>query len=213
VHTPLSINCAALDSHERWRIPGGEAAVSAEIEAKLIERAGGDFRIDDRFHVEEHAVEVELPLIQIAWPDAALLPIEVPTIDRAVEIGRSTARQLLETKRTAVFLASSDLTHYGANYGFAPGGLGTAGLEWARTNDRRLLDLVAAFEVDQIVPEVKGRMNACGGGAIAAMLAACREYGASSGRVLRHTNSYETLARVAPQSPNNAVGYASVVVG
>jgi AmmeMemoRadiSam system protein B len=57
-------------------------------------------------------------------------------------------------------------------------------------------------------------MNACGGGAIAAMLAACREHGAKSGDVLRHANSYETLAGVAPQyGPENAVGYASVVIG
>ena len=55
--------------------------------------------------------------------------------------------------------------------------------------------------------------NACGAGAIAAMLAACRDLGATSATVLRHANSYETLAGVAPQQPADAVGYASVVVG
>jgi hypothetical protein len=37
--------------------------------------------------------------------------------------------------------------------------------------------------------------------------------GATSGVVLRHTNSYETLARVAPQTPESAVGYAAVAIG
>ena len=46
------------------------------------------------------------------------------------------------------------------------------------------------------------------------MMAACHEYnGATAAAVITHANSYETLASVAPQSPNNAVGYAAVVVG
>jgi hypothetical protein len=45
------------------------------------------------------------------------------------------------------------------------------------------------------------------------MLAACLESGASSARLLRHANSFETLAAVAPQPPIDAVGYAAVVVG
>jgi AmmeMemoRadiSam system protein B len=60
---------------------------------------------------------------------------------------------------------------------------------------------------------VREHANACGGGAIAAMMSACRELGATGATVLRHANSYETLAAVAPQSPDNAVGYAAVVVG
>jgi len=72
---------------------------------------------------------------------------------------------------------------------------------------------VQKYELDAIVPEVATRHNACGGGAIAAMLAACREYGASRGVILSHANSFETLRNVAPQRPDNAVGYASVVVG
>jgi len=43
------------------------------------------------------------------------------------------------------------------------------------------------------------------------MLAACREAGATGGDVLRHTNSYETLADVAPQDGEKRhVGYAAV---
>ena len=75
------------------------------------------------------------------------------------------------------------------------------------------LDLVSALAVDRIVPEVKSRTNACGGGAIAAMLSAVRELGATRAEVLRHANSFETLAGVAPQRPVDAVGYAAVVVG
>jgi AmmeMemoRadiSam system protein B len=181
------------------------------------------FGVDARFHEREHAVEVELPLIQRAWPDALLMPIEVPMVDEAPQIGQRVARVVQAMGVDAVYLASSDLTHYGPDFEFAPGGVGEAGLAWARDNDRRLLDLVAAMRVEAVVPEVRQRLNACGGGAIAAMLAACREYGAAGGAgrtgragvtVLRHETSDDVMQRIAPADrSDNAVGYAAVVVG
>lgn len=212
VHTPLPMEKAALDSHQRWSVPGGDSAVAGELEAKLAELSQW-FGIDDRFHAREHAVEVELPLIQLAWPRATILPIEVPPVEGAAQIGKQTAQQVAAANLRAVYLASSDLTHYGSNYGFTPAGVGEAALEWANENDRRLLRLVTNMAVEQVVPEVKARFNACGAGAIAAMMAACREAGATAGKLLCHANSFQTLARVAPQPPNNAVGYAAVIVG
>ena len=213
IHTRAPIDVAALDSHSRWDVPGGTSQVPEELERRLIESSAGLFRVDERFHTREHAVEVEVPLIQVAWPDAKVLPIEVPVVDFAAQIGIATARQLANAGLSAVFLASSDLTHYGPAYRFTPGGVGPAGLEWAKNNDQRLLQEVTNLAVDRIVPEVRSRLNACGAGAIAAMLAACREQGASVGRVLRHANSSETVPDVTRRDPANAVGYASVVIG
>ena len=213
VHTPLPIDVAALASHERWREPAGDSQVAQDVSRRLSELPSGMFAVDDRFHESEHAVEVELPLIQLAWPDARVLPIEVPVIDDADEVGRRVAKELEAAGSSAVFLASSDLTHYGPAYRFAPAGVGTSGLAWAKGNDRRLLELVTDMRVERIVPDVRAHSNACGGGAIAAMLAACRERGAKRGQVLRHASSFETLADVAPQRPDNAVGYAGVVIG
>jgi MEMO1 family protein len=80
-------------------------------------------------------------------------------------------------------------------------------------NDRRMLDVICGLSPERVVPEATQNLNACGAGAIAAMLAACQAGGANRAYVLKHTNSFETLAPVAPQSPNNAVGYAAVMVG
>jgi AmmeMemoRadiSam system protein B len=211
VHTPIDTRVAALESHENWAVPGDMCRAGRDL-AESLERSSGLFATDDRLHVHEHAVEVELPLIRAVWPDALVLPVEVPVLDSAAEIGRQTARMLLDKGRRPVFLASSDLTHYGPSYRFAPAGIGIGALNWAKENDRRLLRRIEDFEIDQIVPEVRQHLNACGAGAIAAMLAACKEAGAGTARVLRHANSYETLAQVAPQRPVDAVGYAAVVV-
>jgi len=212
VHTPLPLERAVLDSFAAWQLPGDAAHVARELRGR-IRQASELFGTDDRFHTREHAVEVELPLVREALPQVAVLPVEVPLVEEALEIGRQTAREVIDANLRAVFLASSDLTHYGPAYQFAPAGVGLHGLDWAAGNDRRLLDLVERFDVERVVDEVGEHLSACGGGAIAAMMAACREFGANEARVLRHASSYQTLAEVAPQPPDNAVGYAAVVVG
>jgi AmmeMemoRadiSam system protein B len=112
-----------------------------------------------------------------------------------------------------VYLASSDLTHYGPDYGLAPAGVGVAALDWANENDSRLMDVVTLLSPEAVVPHVREFFNACGGGAIAAMMAACRETGASRVNVLRMANSYEILRPYGYNRPDNAVGYSSVVIG
>ena len=211
VHTPIELPVAALDSHARWAVPGAQSAVAQELGSRLAE-SSELYAVDDRLHAREHAVEVELPLIQAAWPDASVLPVEVPLTEDAPEIGRRAAEQVRVSGASAVFLASSDLTHYGPSYRFTPAGVGVAGLNWAKENDRRLLGMIERFEIEQIVPEVRSHYNACGAGAIAAMMAACKVAGAGLAKVLRHASSFETLAKVAPQPPVDAVGYAAVVV-
>lgn len=212
VHTPLPLQGAALDTHSAWGVPTGSSLVKEELNAKLLEWPQ-HFRSDPRFHEHEHAVEVELPLIQDAFPGVSILPVEVAPDDSASAIGRETAQAMQKLNLKPIFLASSDLTHYGPDYGFTPAGVGPAALDWAMDNDCRLLDLTLHLSDEQIVPEVRGRFNACGAGAIAAMLAAAKEFGASQAQLISHANSFQTLRNVAPQPPTNAVGYASLVVG
>ncbi|MGA2233441.1 MAG: AmmeMemoRadiSam system protein B [Tepidisphaeraceae bacterium] len=211
VHTPLPLSVAAFDTHDAWQEPGAMSAVSSELRGRLASDARW-FCVDDRFHQREHAVEVLLPMIQAAWPNAQVLPVEVPAIDNAMEIGRATAKAAVAAGLNPVYLASSDLTHYGPNYRFAPAGIGPVGLAWAKENDRRLLAAVMAMLPERIMPEVRARQNACGPGAIAAMMAACMEHGAKLATVISHANSFETGAAVGRQTPDNAVGYAAVVI-
>ena len=212
VHTPIATSSAALDSHGRWALPGSDATLAADLQPRLQQR-GNLFLVDPRFHAQEHAIEVNVPLIQQAWPNTPILPIEVPMLEVASLIGRKTAQTISEAGLRAVYLASTDLTHYGPNYRFAPAGVGESAMQWTKDNDRRLLTLINELADERIVPEVRSHGNACGAGAIAAVLAACKSAGATTARLLWHTTSYETLAKVVPQPPTNAVGYAAVVIG
>ena len=66
IHTPLPAVGAVLSTHDAWHEPAADSPVATEAKAKLLEagRSDGSFAVDDRFHRREHAVEVELPLIQ-----------------------------------------------------------------------------------------------------------------------------------------------------
>ena len=55
----------------------GDVQIATDVRAMLLCN-NGRFVADNRFHDHEHAVEVELPLVQMAWPNAAVLPVEIP---------------------------------------------------------------------------------------------------------------------------------------
>ena len=152
IHTAIPVELGVLDPHARWGMPGGEAEIEKELAAELA-ADGGRFAVDERFHRREHAVEVELPLICGAWKGAKILPIEMPPNESAVELGETVAKCVAAAGLSAVYLASSDLTHYGPDYGYTPAGIGEAGLEWAKENDRRLLDVINGMRAGDVVIE------------------------------------------------------------
>jgi AmmeMemoRadiSam system protein B len=211
VHRPMR-SAAAVYDRGAWETPLGEALIDEPLAAAVV-RSGPLVAANPRAHDEEHSIEVEVPFIQHLAPSARLLPIMVSPSSAAAEVGQVVARAAAELGRRVAFLGSTDLTHYGPRYRFAPQGLGPDGIRWAKeVNDRRMLDLVTGLAAGQIVHEAAEHHNACGPGAIAATIAAAQAAGATTGRVLNHTNSNEVLCSRYGQM-EDAVGYAGVVFG
>ncbi len=193
-----------------WRTPLGEVEVDQELAAKLL-AACDLLRANPQAHQNEHSIEVQVPLIQYLCPDARVVPISVPPADMAVEIGAAIGRVLAEAGEGVFVVGSTDLTHHAGHFP-APGGHGAKGVEWTVKNDRRFLDLVEQLAAEQIIPEAAAHANACGAGAVAATIAACREMGATRGVCLEYTNSYEVMHAIYPSDPDDTtVGYASVI--
>lgn len=198
----------ALFANGRWETPLGAIDIDERLADRVLSHTNAI--VDDPYaHEPEHSIEVEVPFVQRMWPGAKLLPIMVPPSDRAAEIGDAVGRTLAAYDYDAVVLASSDLTHYGERYRFTPEGGDERGLDWAKTvNDRRVIDLMLAMDAKRIVPETNTRRNACGGGAIAATIAACAAVGADRAVLLDHATSRETMGVM---QERNAVGYAGIV--
>ena len=208
-HRPASA-MAALFSRGAWETPLGSMEIDEDL-ASAILGASDEVEDDPDAHRLEHSIEVQLPILRYLAPEIRILPILVPHVAPAPVVGRVVAEQAAMIGRRVVLVGSTDLTHYGPRYGFLPKGSGPQGLSWAKdVNDRRILDLICRMDADQVGPEARQHQNACGSGAVAATIAACRRTGAVRGLVLRHTTSAEVLGgRFGPMS--DAVGYAGVV--
>jgi AmmeMemoRadiSam system protein B len=192
-----------------WQTPVGDLEVDEEL-AKAILASSASLRGNPGAHQREHSLEVQLPLIKVLCPQARIVPIAVPPTTLALDVGRAVGRVLVG--RPDVFVVgSTDLTHHGGHFP-APGGHGPKGAAWTAANDRRMIDLMDAVAEDRVITEAETRSNACGAGAIAATIAACRKMGATRGLCLAYTNSYEIVHAASPSDPDDTtVGYASVV--
>ncbi len=212
VHWPMRSD-AAVFGRGAWASPLGTIG----IDERLAERVLGIcplVRDEPYAHEREHSIEVQVPFVQHFFPQARLLPIMVLPGPHAHEIGRAVARAAKDSDTDAVFLGSTDLTHYGPGYGMLSHGIGLPGLRWAKEyNDQRMIDLIVAMKEEAVVAEARAHQNACGAGAVAAAIAACRECGATTARVLEHTTSAEVLGELRMGSPVDAVGYAAIVFG
>jgi len=210
-HTGSSTGGEVYDSGV-WRTPLGDASIDEPLARKLI-ASHESIRANPQAHTYEHSVEVQVPILQAIRQDIKIVPITVAPKDAAPEIGKAIGEVLRQDDRNIRVVGSTDLTHHGGHFG-SPGGEGLVGVEWSADNDRRIIDLITKMADDRIIPEVVARQNACGAGAIAATIAACREMGATRGYCLQYTNSYEVMRSMYGESRDyTTVGYAAVVFG
>ncbi len=202
---------AAMYDRGAWETPLGEIAVDESL-ADLIAEGEGRIVRDRKAHDAEHSLEVQVPFIQRLFPNAKILPIMVPPSEMSAGIGGAIGRKIASASVRVVIVGTSDLTHYGPSYGMTSQGTGQKGLDWAKNvNDRSMIDRILAMDAEGIVPEAAQNRNACGGGAIAATIAACQALGARQALLLEHRTSQETLKEMLPEPVADAVGYAGIV--
>ncbi len=202
---------AALFGNGRWETPLGPVKVDERLAERILGHT--NLIVDDPYaHEDEHSIEVQMPFVRHLFPEAKTIPIMVPPVETAHEVGEAVARTLTAYKYDAVIVGTTDLTHYGPRYGFVPQGVGPQGNAWAKTeNDRRFIELVCSMKTKELVSEAADRKNACSSGAAAATLAAVTALGATRGVLLEQTTSSEVLADHFPGEQEDSVGYAAIV--
>jgi len=107
---------------------------------------------------------------------------------------------------TIKVIGSTDMTHYGSNYGFSPAGTGKIAHDWVRnTNDSRAVKAMVAMDADAILHQGLTNHNLCCPGAAAAAAATAIAMGACRGIELDYATSYE-------KSPGDSfVGYSGIL--
>ena len=185
--------------------PLGEIETDSDMAAYLAQGVDVEKKTPDRFP-DENTLELQYPFIRYFFPKAKLLACCVPPSALADTIGRTIVQAARQMDLSIRVIGSTDMTHYGPNFGFMPAGTGEKAVQWVRDeNDRKGVDALLRMDVDQILSQGLGRQSMCCSGAAAAAAAACRAGGASSGQLAAYATSYEK------SKGSSFVGYSGVL--
>ena len=188
-----------------WETPFGEIPVEETLAAELSQKFSFTLETPQRF-TQDNTVELQLPFIKYFFKDAKIVAMGVPPHKNSLEIGRAVVEISKRLGLRVKVIGSTDLTHYGTNYGFVSKGTGKQAVDWVRNeNDRRVIDAMLALAPENVIAEARSSQNACCAGAAATAIEAAKYLGAERADELAYATSYD-------KSPGDSfVGYAGIV--
>lgn len=192
-------------SEGAWETPFGSIPVHTAMAEALI--AKFPFRIETPNNfTKDNTIELQLPFIKYFFPDARVMTVGLPPVESSLELARTTVDIAAELGLKIKVIGSTDLTHYGYNYGFMPKGSGPSALKWVRDeNDRRVIDAMLAMDPADVISEAQAHHNACCAGAAAGAMAAAKTLGATRAETVAYASSHD-------KSPGDSfVGYVGIV--
>jgi AmmeMemoRadiSam system protein B len=189
----------------QWATPIGNLEIDSELAQELTAEFTFTVETSTRYD-PDNTIELQLPFIKYFFPSTKILPIGAPPKSTSLAIARRAVQISKKKGRKTIVLGSTDLTHYGYNYGYTPKGVGMEAVEWVKNdNDKRIVDLMLKMDAEGIIHESLKNQNACCSGAAGAAIAATKELGAERAEKIVYSTSYD----VRPDS--SFVGYVGVV--
>jgi AmmeMemoRadiSam system protein B len=185
--------------------PFGNMIINTELRNVLYKKLGGE---EDRYR--DNTVEVLLPMVRFFFPKASLLWLRLPAEIASFAAGKTIATTAADLGCTLAVLGSTDLTHYGPNYGFTPKGIGPKALQWVQeTNDRLFIEAVESGDPALALERAETDSSSCSVGAVLGAMGNAAE----NNCVPAHLLEYSTSAAVSGETPDSFVGYAAFTWG
>lgn len=177
---------SVLDA-EGFRTPLGVVGIDGDVVEGLLDSGLG---YEPRAHSSEHSTEVQVPFVQVRWPDAELVVIiqgEV-SAEHSRELA-GTLNDLFDDGARTLMVASSDMSHYHPE-------------DQARKLDGQVTEAFLSADPSRLVSVLRGgRGEACGAGPILTLLSWAGRRG------------YARTRRIAYDTSATASGDSSAVVG
>jgi AmmeMemoRadiSam system protein B len=130
----------------------------------------------------------------------------VPPAESSLAIGQAVVKIAKQLNLNIKVIGSTDLTHYGPNYGFVSQGPGHAAVDWVRRqNDRRIIDLMLGMDAGKVITEALASQNACCAGAAATAIETAKHLGADRAESIAYATSYDK------NPADSFVGYVGIV--
>jgi hypothetical protein len=201
-HTSGSFRKISLYPGDGFGTPLGVAMIDREVVEALM-AASPDCVPDRSLHQQEHSIEVQLPFIQVLFPDARIVPLVVgaPDLGLCRRFGEALAGVL--KGRRALVVASADLSHYPAAE--AAEEVDRKTLAAMEKMDPALLQRVTQTQMRRNIPNL--HTCACGEAAVLAAMCTAKAMGATGGKVIRYAHSGD----VPVGERDRVVGYGAVV--
>lgn len=183
---------AALPSSDWYRTPLGYVPIEGSLRTRLCTELPDRFVEDDLVHLEEHAVETQLPFLQFMLDSLTIVPILVGRCDEdAVNEMKGTLRaSLADFARPQLLVLGTNLTSYQSR-------------DEARREGTRLLDLISSGKWREVLsPRTAFTIGHAARAAVALFLATLGD-GAGCATLARANSSRST------GDPSTTVEYAS----
>lgn len=191
-------------TQETFETPLGMVRVDQDLARRLLEK--GTVKENNELHEPEHSIEVQLPFLQYIHKDVIekvkILPLLIGHDADLATLAVDLKEVLVDANKKAVFIVSSDFTHYGRNYHYLPFTSDIA--ENLAALDKGAIDLIKAAKPDEFLKYVDEKMaTICGAYPIALLLKTIKFEKAG-------LEQYYTSAEIT-KDQKNSVSYAAIV--
>lgn len=193
-HTGLGKPLALMDEGE-WETPLGPVRIETALARQLL-ALDSDLSVDPLAHLREHALEVQLPFLQVLRPSIRFVPVCVGTNNRKalLGLGDAIAEAVRDTEDDVLIVISSDMSHY-------------IPFEEARARDTLAIERMEKLDAEGLLGVVRREaISMCGYCPAVAGIRAARVLGAAKGRLVAYTSSGDRTGDY-----HEVVAYASMV--
>lgn len=185
--------------------PFGNMDVDETLTEKILTGISIRPRTPSKFP-SENTLELQLPFIKYFFPKAKIVLCGVAPSGFAPIIGQTVVDEAHRLSRNIRIVGSTDMTHYGPDFGFLTAGKGRESVDWVTNeNDRSAIDAMLAMDESAIIQKGLKNKSMCCPGAAAATVAACKKMGAAKATELDYATSFEKSAS------DSFVGYSGIL--
>jgi len=181
-----------------WQTPLGNVETDINL-VKLFLNRSKYLQADNLAHLQEHSLEVQLPILRYFRNDFRIVPITVGTDDLFAlgEVAENLAGVITENnlKDSVTFIASSDMTHYEPQSN-------------AEKKDALAIEAILDLDEQKLAMVVdKFKISMCGFAPVVILIKIAKFLGAKKGQLVK----YQTSGDVSGDK-SSVVGYAGIII-
>lgn len=181
-----------------WQTPLGQVSIDQKLARQFLD-VSKYLQEDTLAHLQEHSLEVEVPILQYFRKDFAIVPVVFGSdnFEALTSIGKSMAAVIREAgiESEVLLVASSDMTHYESAAS-------------AKHKDYKAIEAIEALDEKRLYSVIKEfDITMCGYMPAIALLSAAKALGAVNAEVIRYSNS-----GVVTGDDSSVVGYAGMII-